>query len=35
MFADDTVEGYKGEEVSATLHEKDQRCWWLLLTQHC
>jgi hypothetical protein len=32
MFADDTVEGYKGEEVCATLHEKDPKMLGVVTT---
>lgn len=32
MFADDTVEGYKGEEVCETLHEKDPKMLGVVTT---
>ena len=32
MFADDTVEGYKGEEVCATIHEKDPKMLGVVTT---
>ena len=32
MFADDTVEGYKGEEVCATMHEKDPKMLGVVTT---